>query len=372
MYSELNNKENSFNDKLVVVENNLIQDIDSTKKALISRLEEVNNSSVLGIKELKTILDLNVDFTKKEITTLYEKIAFNDEIFRKDLNELREEFIKLLNDKLEYFIAQTDEKIGKVYDEISKNYEYTKQLVSESNYRTDKVVAEVVENIGHQTDEKISRVYDEVSKNYEYTNKLAQENKDLAYSLKSSVEEQIFKTKEDMFTYIDHTNEVVSNKLDTLKVDVEGKILDLEETQNRKNNLKISEVYTYTNSELTKVFATLNKNNSNYENKLEYAQKETYRLIEEEKNDISSLRVELEKKKEIEAEFNKRLENVDLEHKKQVEVLTAEFEERFNNQRIKYEKKLMAMENQISDLEVKYTESQKSFFTKMIERCKKR
>ena len=78
------------------------------------------------------------------------------------------------------------------------------------------------------------------------------------------------------------------------------------------------------------------------------------------------------KKKEIEAEFNKRLENVDLEHKKQVEVLTAEFEERFNNQRIKYEKKLMAMENQISDLEVKYTESQKSFFTKMIERCKKR
>ena len=147
-----------------------------------------------------------------------------------------------------------------------------------------------------------------------------------------------------MFTYIDHANDVVSNKLDNLKVDVEGKIADLEETQNRKNNLKISEVYNYTNSELTKVFATLNKNNSNYENKLEYTQKEAYRMIEEGKQEISNLRVELDKKKEIEADFNKKLENVDLEHKKQVEVLTSEFEERFNNQRIKYENKLMKME----------------------------
>ena len=55
-----------------------------------------------------------------------------------------------------------------------------------------------------------------------------------------------------------------------------------------------------------------------------------------------------------------------------VEVLTAEFEEKFNNQRIKYENKLMTMENQISDLKTKYEESQKGFFTKMIERCKKR
>ena len=372
LYKELSNKENSFNEKLIVVERNLIQDVDATKSDLVSRIEEVSNSSVLGLKELKTILDLNIDFTKKELTTLYEKIAFNDEVFKKDLNELRSEFIKLLNDKLEYFIAQTDEKIGRVYDEISKNYEYTKQLVSESDYRTDKVVAEAIENVCHQTDEKIGKVYDEVSRNYEYTNKLAQENKDLAYSLKADVEKQLFKAKDDMFIYIDHTNNVVSSKLDNLRVDVEGKIADLEETQNRKSNLKISEVYTYTNSELTKVFATLNKNNSNYENKLEYTQKEAYRMIEEGKNEISNLRVELDKKKEIEADFNKKIENVDLEHKKQVEVLTSEFEERFNNQRIKYENKLMKMEEQITDLEAKYAESQKGFLTKMIERCKKR
>ena len=383
LYKELSNKENSFNEKLIVVERNLIQDVDATKSDLVSRIEEVSNSSVLGLKELKTILDLNIDFTKKELTILYEKIAFNDEVFKKDLNELRSEFIKLLNDKLEYFIAQTnarfedviaqtDEKIGRVYDEISKNYEYTKQLVSESDYRTDKVVAEAIENVSHQTDEKIGKVYDEVSRNYEYTNKLAQENKDLTYSLKADVEKQLFKAKDDMFTYIDHANDVVSNKLDNLRVDVEGKIADLEETQNRKNNLKISEVYTYTNSELTKVFATLNKNNSNYENKLEHTQKEAYRMIEESKNEISNLKVELDKKKEIEADFNKKLENVDLEHKKQVEVLTSEFEERFNNQRIKYENKLMKMEEQITDLEAKYAESQKGFFTKMIERCKKR
>ena len=32
----------------------------------------------------------------------------------------------------------------------------------------------------------------------------------------------------------------------------------------------------------------------------------------------------------------------------------------------------MTMENQISDLEAKYEDSQKGFFTKIIERCKKR
>ena len=88
--------------------------------------------------------------------------------------------------------------------------------------------------------------------------------------------------------------------------------------------------------------------------------------------DISNLRVELEKKKEIEEEFSKKIQNLDFEYKKKVEILTTEFEEKLNNQRIKYENKLMTMETQISDLEAKYEESQKGFFTKIIERCKKR
>ncbi len=394
VFQEINAKDSLLNEKMVIVERNIIDDIDNTKNSLISRIEEVNNSSVLGLKDLKTILDLNIDFTKKELTTLYEKVVFNDEVFRKDLNELRNDFVNLLNDKIQFLISQTDEKIGKVYEEITKNYNYTNELREASKYEITEVKKDLLlkvdesknevlqqlntntEVITSQTDEKISRVYDEISKNYDYTNRLSQENKDLAYSLKNEVEGQLKTAQDNIYSYIDHSNEVVASnadeKLNTVKAEVNDKITKLEEAQERKNNLKISEVYAYTNSELTKVFTQLNENNSNYEYKLEYSLKNSEHMLEENKSEVSNLKLKIEEQNILKEELSKKLQVLDVEHKKQIENLTATFEEKIDSQRVKYENKFKIMEKQINELELKYIESKKGFFTKIVEKCKKR
>ena len=74
----------------------------------------------------------------------------------------------------------------------------------------------------------------------------------------------------------------------------------------------------------------------------------------------------------LEEEFSNKLQMLDLQHQEQVSQLVSDFENQLNEQRIKYENKLMNMENQIAVLEQKYIDSKKGFFTKVIEKCKKR
>ena len=74
----------------------------------------------------------------------------------------------------------------------------------------------------------------------------------------------------------------------------------------------------------------------------------------------------------LEEEFSYKLQMLDSQHQEQVSQLVSDFENQLNEQRIKYENKLMNMENQIAVLEQKYIDSKKGFFTKVIEKCKKR
>ena len=340
--TEISDKENIINEKLVILERNIIDETDE-----------------------------NFELIKKEITTLYEKVALNDEILRKDFNELKEIFLNKLENKVEYLISQLDDKVSSIYDDMG---------VLRSDIET--LIKQKALEIIAQTDEKIGKVYDEISKNYDYTNKLAQENKDLAYSVKSELEQQLKNAQENIYSYVDHSSEIVASVADEKIKNVENKITknmsDFEVAQNRKNDLKISEVYAYANNELTKVFKQVHQNSVNFENKLELKSYETYKNIEEDRREIASIKQSLESKTDfsdfnkLEEEFIAKLQMLDSQHQEQISKLVSDFENKLNEQRIKYETKLMNMENHVAVLEQKYIDSKKGFFTKVIEKCKKR
>lgn len=422
LYDEIYSKENILNEKMVVVERNFLNEIDTISQTI-----------------------------KKEIVTLYDKIAFNDETLKSDFNELKRVFLEQLNRQFEFITSDTEAKIAKVYDEITKNYEYTNglnetskkeieqvknnvfakieetkaelnsnvaqkaeekanTLIAQTDEKISKVYDEISKNydytneirdeISVQTDEKIGRIYDEISKNYDYTNKLKDElsaqanlkieeiNKEISEnynytnSIKENLENKLKTAQSNIYSYIDHSEEVSANntaeKIDGLETKLNEKISTRESEQNRKNDLKISEVYSYTNSELTKVFKQVNENSSNLEHKIELKSYDAYKWFEENHNEINQIKnrlistPEFSNIKELETQFEQKLQSLDEQHQRQVAQLNSDFEEKLNAQRIKYENKLMTMENQISTLEAKYLESQKGFFVKMIEKCKKR
>ena len=204
----------------------------------------------------------------------------------------------------------------------------------------------------------------------------------MAYSVKSELEQQLKNAQENIYSYVDHSSEIVASVADEKIKNVENKIAknmsDFEIAQNRKNDLKISEVYAYANSELTKVFKQVHQNSVNFENKLELKSYETYKNIEEDRREIASIKQTLENKADfsdfnkLEEEFIAKLQMLDSQHQEQISKLVSGFENKLNEQRIKYETKLMNMENHVAVLEQKYIDSKKGFFTKVIEKCKKR
>ena len=334
--------------------------------------EYVFNEKILNLeKNIHNEAEENIQLIKKEITTLYEKIALNDEIWRKDFNELKEIFLKKLDEKVASLISQLDNKVSSIYDDMGVLRSDIETLIKQKAFE-----------LLTQTDEKIGKVYDEISKNYDYTNKLAQENKDLTYSVKSELEQQLKNAQENIYSYVDHSSEIVASVADEKIKNVENKITkniaEFEAVQNRKNDLKISEVYAYANSELTKVFKQVHQNSVNFENKLELKSYETYKNIEEDRREIGSIKQSLESKTDfsdfnkLEEEFAEKLQMLDAQHQEQISKLVSDFENKLNEQRIKYETKLMNMENHVAVLEQKYIDSKKGFFTKVIEKCKKR
>ena len=334
--------------------------------------EYVFNEKILNLeKNIHNEAEENIQLIKKEITTLYEKIALNDEIWRKDFNELKEIFLKKLDEKVASLISQLDNKVSSIYDDMGVLRSDIETLIKQKAFE-----------LLTQTDEKIGKVYDEISKNYDYTNKLAQENKDLTYSVKSELEQQLKNAQENIYSYVDHSSEIVASVADEKIKNVENKITkniaEFEAVQNRKNDLKISEVYAYANSELSKVFKQVHQNSVNFENKLELKSYETYKNIEEDRREIGSIKQSLENKTDfsdfnkLEEEFAEKLQMLDAQHQEQISKLVSDFENKLNEQRIKYETKLMNMENHVAVLEQKYIDSKKGFFTKVIEKCKKR
>ena len=296
------------------------------------------------------------------------------EQLRTDINNEKENILKEVE-------TRTNQETEKIYDEITKNYTYTEKLVESATSKSQ-----------YETEEKISDIYNLITNNYTSTNnkieEKANETKNEISNLYGKYDALIQQYQQEN-NYLKETQEHQNEKINNIEIksnefeqklgnELNEKIISFEKSQNRNLNLKVSEIYSYTNSEFTKVFAELKDNNTELKNKLDYQTYETGKQINENKEEINKIKTTVEDKadrvqiNDLSKDFEEKIQKLKESHYWELREIKAQFENQLNEQRIKYEQKLINMENHINENEQKYIESRKNIFQKIFGSKKKR
>lgn len=371
------------------------------------KISDVYNEITKSYEFVKERLNVEEQKNNEKISNIYDEIAKNYEFTKtqlKDVNHLSEQ--------------ATDKKIDLVYNEITKNYKYTEELTSDLNREIktrlnlvdDKVSQakdEIVKNneyakeqlniVEQRTDEKISNVYEEITKNYEYTNNIRDNINASILNLKenidknnnyteylvesscekqaqkleeaiSSVENEIAQREDKIYSAIDNTYVATDEKLKKLENAFSQNVAELSSKINQDITHRFRENYMYSNDNFSKLYKGLKENALNLENILNDKISNLRENEETLKQQISSLKDELESYSNLEtvvANLKTELAKQNIDNSSNLELLKKEYEEKLNNQRIKYEKKLMHLENVIE-------ESKKNPIVKFIDKIKKR
>lgn len=350
-----------------------------------SRTEMLKDSISEKEKLIYERIKASEDNVSEKEKLIYERIKTSEDNVSQIVSDLSGSY----SDKITH---QTDEKISKVYEEITKNYEYTNEL-NKNVYNEISLIRDESANravaCSSMTDEKISKVYEEITKNYEYTNNLSQDAKNSALQLQKNIDglyadlnnykDSLVDAKNGIYSYIDNSVEKVQNnafeKIVSSENNIDAKISDFINAQNTSVNLRISELYSYSNMEFSKLFKILQQNNSLLENKLEMKLKSDNEMNGAVNNSIAQLQNDLNNKadsdiaEKLEKKFSEKIEFINNLHKNRINDLTSCFEKRLNDQKIIYESKLEKLETAIRSLE---EESRRSFFQRVFGIKKKR
>ena len=350
---------------------------------------DIKTSNDILAQNIKIQTDEKISRIYSDITENYkytEQLVYNrnkdllDEI-RKNISENKEEFnTKLAEnkndiDKINQNVlidinAKTDEKISKVYEEITKNYTYTEKLVESASSKTE-----------YEVEEKISDIYNLITNNYTSTNNKIEEKSNETKNEISNLYEKINVLSQDYQqenNYLKEVQATQNEKINLLETILDDKINSFVTSQNNNLNLKVSEIYSYTNSELSKIFNELKSNHKELNEKLDYQTYETGKQISANKEEINKIKTTVEDKadrvqiNDLSKDFEEKIQKLQDAHYWEMKELRAQFETQLNEQRVKYEQKLINMENQINETEQKYIESRKNIFQKIFGNKKKR
>ncbi len=367
-------------------------DIHEVEDRLLSQITPKNELDN-RFSNIYTDINKNYKYTEKIVNEAKRSILKNTE---QSLNLLTEKITastdwlnKEINDGLNYFNAQTDEKISNVYEEITKNYEYTNNIRDDINQTIQShqnELTNIYEKIAFETqsvreyqnnvkDDLYTYINQRIDETVEYQDKTKDDLYIFINQKSDEINANLNQTKDNVYSYIDHQYEKAENnsaeKVNQLEAKLNEKINDSSQTINNEINLRVGEIYTYTNSELAKTFKQLNENSSDFDKKLNYKSDEIYKLLNERKSENEALKELLNEKADSQT-LTEVQNNLEYSQNKFINELRNEFENKLNDQRIKYENKLISMENKLKETQQMLLESKKNIFQKLWEKAKKR
>ena len=345
------------------------------------------NATDEDIQKCCSSIDENYIFVKEQFDVVEKK---TDEKLSNIYDKLVEsnEFVKELDKETRYLLQkEIDEKTTDLYNEIANSNEFVKELDKETRYLLEK-----------STNEKVDLVYEEITRNYKYTEKLVDETKESLSNLKGEIDrnnsyvECLVEISEDkQFQKINEITEIINKKLqDTqtrvlelekskevifteeqekvLNEIVNENIIDVKTELNKETSHRYSELYSYSNEHFSTLYKGLKDTAFNFETILNDKVSNLYQNDENIKWEVNTIKENLTASfalvntvKELKQEL---LEQKNNSNQKFIE-LQKEYEDRLNKQRIKYEKKLMKLEESIK-------EDKKNPIVKLIEKIKKR
>ena len=288
----------------------------------------------------------DANFNKFDSTIQKQNFAIN----------LNEKDIRQLEEKINIFEIAVSDKINN----------------SETNIRND--IKDIEKNI-----------YEEISKNSNYTEYLVQTAEEKQNQKRTDALKEISFSINILKTEIDSK---LNSEINLLKASTEeeNKILEeifysetknLNEKLTKETNHKVSEIYSYTNENLSKIYKEINDSHYKLENIIN---DKVYDLISHDdrlKTEINYLKEEIKNRinsKALDAILTKienKLSEQSTEYRQDVSKLQMDFDEKINQQRIKYENKLMYMENQIAQMNIQINENKKNLFQKLIQKLRK-
>lgn len=143
------------------------------------------------------------------------------------------------------------------------------------------------------------------------------------------------------------------------------------------SDLKFSEIYNYTNGYASNLYKELKSSNSNIEHNLLNKINELFSLNNDLNNKVTDLKNETSSFSTVEmlnseiSHLKQIIQEQNINHSIQLNNLKLIYDEQLNNQRIKYEKKLIDMENQLTDMNSTISELLSEFKKTPLQRIKK-
>ncbi len=349
------------------------------------KISDVYNEITKSYEFVKERLNVEEQKNNEKISNIYDEIAKNYE------------FTKAQSKEVSYLSEQaTDKKIDLVYNEITKNYKYIEELTSDLDKKVSQVKDELVKNNEYtnnlnnsvqesiselqstvknnnlEIDRKLLNLEENIDKNNNYTEYLVESScEKQAQKLKeaiSNIENEIAQKEKSVYLAIDNTYISTDEKLKRLSEVFNQNTAELSSKINQDITHRFRENYMYSNENFSKLYKGLKENALNLENILNDKISNLRENEETLKQQISSLKDELESYSNLEtvvANLKSELVKQNIDNSSNLELLKKEYEEKLNNQRIKYEKKLMHLENVIE-------ESKKNPIAKFIDKIKKR
>ena len=363
IYDEIT-KSYLYTDKEVTTNNKLIDEKISKIYEEIDRIYEFTKEKIKE-SDYKNDTDLN-----EKISKIYEGIDRTNEFIKEKIKESDYKNETNLN-----------EKISKIYEELGKVYDFLKEKINETKFLITK-----------DNDNKLDFVYQEITKNYKYT-------EDLFDKLKTEQNVKISKIYNEIAAggkyceklveiceakQNDNLNNAVKNLKENLNFQIDAKTMELNSIlkENRDSITKqtihkLSEVYSYINSQNSDLLNEIRTSHNELENNLNYKIDDINRLEENINSEIKEIKNQVLSKPEqklideTREKIEDKINTLNIEHDEAINRLEKDFEQKLNQQRIKYENKLINMENKLKSMNAILKESKQNIFSKLIKKLKR-
>ena len=247
-------------------------------------------------------------------------------------------------------------------------------------YLRNNIGGSVTNIILNATNDDINNIYKEIDTNYKYTEKIVKDSNDEIKSNKNAIN-KAFDDIHNIFEKIYCNSECTNKKFQ----DIFEKIYCNSECTNKKFqdisdliDKNHTEIISYIKEEVAQLYEEVINNNIMTNRKIDEKDYENYKKFEIVNQQIHKINDNLENKvnyddlKQKLEQTEKNLSDILNFYKSDINEIKTRFDEELNKQRIKYEKKLIEMENTIASFENKYEPKKKSIFQKIKNKFKKR
>lgn len=314
VFARVDNVEKNTAEKQIQNENA----IDNLKKEIENRYGQIVISQV----ELQKDIDTNATKTKEELNLINNQIILNQKKTENSINDIQKIFNNEIKNNTKTFIN--------LYDELKKTQ--NENLV--------------------KTDNKIE-------------------------TLSGYLESEI-KKQEEKNNLLNIKTDDTDSKIKQIHVELQNKIDKVEFSMEKQTDLKIKNVYSYTNNELSNIYNSFNRTNKEIQQDIQSKTETEDRRFRENQHILSEISKTVSEKANID-DFNKfsgsvssNIETVKSDFEYKLSNIKTDYETKLQEQKRVYENKLEDLETKLSLLEEDYLERQKGLFHKLFARKKKK